>query len=289
VKLCRLDPDRFGLVEGDTVFDVTHVVASKQDGLLAGSVDAAIRALPALRSLPPDSLRACKAVPLRDARLLSPVRSPGKIVAAPVNYMAHVNEMPGTAAAGAAKERDIGKAGLFLKANSSLAGPSQPLAIRFPDRRTDHEVELVVVIGRQATDVARRDALTYVAGYCLGLDITLRGSEDRSFRKSIDGYSVVGPWLATADEIADPNDIELRLSVNGELRQRASTADMVFDVPRLIEFASSFYTLHPGDLIFTGTPQGVGPLRPGDVVEASGDGLGSMHVRVVAHSRADLA
>jgi 2,4-diketo-3-deoxy-L-fuconate hydrolase len=119
-----------------------------------------------------------------------------------------------------------------------------------------------------------------LAGYTVGLDITLRGPEDRSFRKSIDGYAIVGPWLTTVDEIVDPNNLRLTLEQNGEVRQDANTADMVFDVARLISFASSFYTLDAGDILFTGTPQGVGPIRSGDVLVASIESIGSMSVTV---------
>src|SRR5205814_6686836 len=113
---------------------------------------------------------------------------------------------------------------------------------------------------------------------CIGLDVTLRGPEDRSFRKSIDSYSVLGPWLTTADEIADPQALRLRLRNNGELRQDASTADMVYDVADLIAFASRFYTLHPGDALFTGTPPGVAALQPGDRLEAEAEGAARMTV-----------
>ena len=110
--------------------------------------------------------------------------------------------------------------------------------MRFPDRRTDHEIELVAIIGKTANAGPRAESLQFVAGYCLGLDITLRGPEDRSFRKSIDSYSVLGPWLTTADEVADPQQLRLTLHNNGELRQDTPTSDMVIDVARIIEFAT---------------------------------------------------
>ena len=101
-----------------------------------------------------------------------------------------------------------------------------------------------------------------------------------SFRKSIDTYCVLGPWLVTADEIADPSGLALRLAVNGALRQDSNTRHLIFDVPRLIEYASSMYTLHPGDVILTGTPAGVGPVHPGDVLTARVEGIGSAEIRV---------
>jgi len=150
------------------------------------------------------------------------------------------------------------------------------------DRRNDPEVELVIVIGKAARNVKAAQALDYVAGYCIGLDITIRGPEERSFRKSPDTYTVLGPWLVTADELADPSNLQLSIRVNGELRQDANTNDLVLGVRELIEMASSFYTLHPGDVIMTGTPQGVSPIRPGDTMLAQIERIGAMSVAVGA-------
>ena len=163
-----------------------------------------------------------------------------------------------------------------------MVGPSQGVAIRHPDRRTDHEIELAAVIGRQADRVSVNDALGYVAGYCIGLDITVRGPEERSLRKSIDSYTVLGPWLVTADELSDPASLDLVLTVNGEIRQQANTRDLIIGVAELIAFASSFYTLMPGDVLLTGTPEGVAPIHAGDVMNARIADIGSMDVPVRA-------
>ena len=265
MKICRFDDDRVGVVRGDQVYDITTTAG----GALVPSVPSNLDGLPK---------RALSAV-----RLLSPVKNPGKIIAAPVNYKAHIEEMKKANISPGFNIWDIEKAGLFLKATSSLIGPSQGIAQRFLDRRTDHEVELVFIIGKTASRVSRDQALSYVAGYCLGLDVTVRGSEDRSFRKSMDSYTVLGPWLTTADEIKDPQNVQITLRQNGEVRQDTNTSDMLWDVARLIEFATTFYTLHPGDVFFTGTPQGVSPIRPGDRLVASSPELGSMEVLVRAH------
>jgi 2,4-diketo-3-deoxy-L-fuconate hydrolase len=173
---------------------------------------------------------------------------------------------------------------MFLKANSALVGPSEGIPIRFPDRRNDHEVELVMVIGKTGSDIPQSKALDHVVGYCLGLDMTVRGREDRSFRKSVDGYAVLGPWMVTADEIPDPDAIPLSLEVNGEKRQNSNTSQLIYNCRRLIEFASEFYTLYPGDLVYTGTPDGVGPVKPGDVVVCrSAPALGELKIKVRAH------
>jgi 2-keto-4-pentenoate hydratase/2-oxohepta-3-ene-1,7-dioic acid hydratase in catechol pathway len=222
-------------------------------------------------------------LPLDAVTLLSPVANPGKIVAAPVNYEKHLAEVKGDASLHqntAGHTLTIQKAGVFLKATSSLVGPGQGVVLRTHERRTDHEVELAFVIGRTASRVAAADALRYVAGYAIGLDISIRGTEDRSFRKSADSYSVLGPWLVTADEIPDPGRLDLEISVNGERRQASNTRHMTLGVAQLIEMASALYTLHPGDVVFTGTPEGVSPLEPGDVISATIERIGTMTVQV---------
>jgi len=179
--------------------------------------------------------------------------------------------------------RGIDTAGIFLKANSSLVGPSEGIPLRFLDRINEHEIELVVIIGRHGTDIPRDQAKDHIAGYTLGLDMTCRGGEDRSFRKSIDGYSVLGPWMATAEEIADPDDVRITLTNNGALKQIAETKDLIYDVGQLIELASSFYTLNPGDVYFTGTPAGVAAVKPGDVLRGHCDQIGEFEITVRAH------
>jgi 2-keto-4-pentenoate hydratase/2-oxohepta-3-ene-1,7-dioic acid hydratase in catechol pathway len=267
MKICRFDNDRVGIVRGEDVYDITVVAGD------------------ALVPKVPSDLSGLPKKPLGAVKLLSPVKAPGKIIAAPVNYKAHIEEMKKANISPGFNIWDIEKAGLFLKATSSLVGPSQGIAQRFLDRRTDHEVELVFVIGKSASGVKRENALDYVAGYCLGLDVTVRGSEDRSFRKSMDSYTVLGPWLTTTDEVPDPQNVQLTLRQNGEVRQDTSTSDMLWDVARLIEFATTFYTLHPGDVFFTGTPSGVSPIRPGDRLVASSPQLGTMEVLVRAHGK----
>ena len=281
MRLCRFDDDRLGVVDGDVVKDVTSVLAD----LPAAHplADPFYAALDSLRPRIEAAARQAPGKPLSQVRLLSPVAQPAKMVAAPVNYINHLNEVNESAELHhGVLINEIHRCGVFLKAPSSLIGPSDVIRQRFLDRRTDHEVELAVVIGKTATNVRAADALSYVAGYCIGLDITLRGPEERSFRKSIDTYSVLGPWLVTADEFGAPVDVGLKLDVNGQPRQDANTRDLILGVAELIEFASSFYTLYPGDVIFTGTPEGVGPIRPGDVINASVDRIGELHIQVEA-------
>ena len=274
MRICCFDSDRVGVVAGDEVVDLTpHLPAGEDPALVLSGIAPA-----QLAAWQEGAARR----PLASVRLDSPVRRPGKVIAAPVNYRKHVEEMLASGQAHGHTLTDIRQAGLFLKASSSVTGVASGIRQRFLDRRTDYELELCAVIGRAADRVNAGEALRHVAGYCLGLDITVRGPEDRSFRKSIDTYCVLGPWLTTPDEAGDPAGVHLRLLQNGQLRQDASTADMVLGVAELIAFASQFYTLEPGDVLMTGTPQGVGPIRPGDVLEASAHTLGQMRVTVHA-------
>ena len=290
MRLCRFNDGRLGVVDGLAIRDVTAAldILPSQRYPLPGH-DILIEHLSEVMERARGLMASAQTIPLGAVTLLSPVANPGKIVAAPVNYQKHLNEVRSDAALhnnNPGHTLTIQGAGLFLKATSSLVGPAQGIVIRRADRRTDHEVELAVVIGRKASRVSREDALAYVAGYAIGLDITIRGSEDRSFRKSPDSYSVLGPWLVTADEIPDPGSLDLQIQVNGEMRQQSNTRYMILSVAELIEMASSMYTLHPGDLIFTGTPEGVSPIVPGDHIVATIAHIGTM---AVATHAADAA
>lgn len=283
MRLCRYDNNRLGVVDGEIIRDVSHALETLPPVRYPlPEHDPLIAAFPTILPMIRQSLPTAPIVRLEEARLLPPVASPRKIVAAPVNYRKHVEEAVADATIHHGQTvLEIDKAGLFLKATSSLIGPSDKVMIRHPERRNDHEIELVAVIGSVTDRVSRDDALAAVAGYCIGLDMTVRGTEERSMRKSINTYSVIGPWLVTADEIGDPTDLSLELRVNGEVRQKSSTAYLLRDLAMLIERASSFYTLMPGDLIFTGTPEGVAPVKAGDVIEARIHKIGTMTVSVI--------
>src|SRR5689334_96321 len=286
MRLCRYAESRLGLVEGRTVRDVSAALdvlpayrypLPGYDPLIANLDKVSGR----VREIAPSS----QVLALESLKLLSPVANPGKIVAAPVNYAKHMSEVASDSQLNAGNPGHtvtIQKAGLFLKANSSLVGPGEGIALWHLERRNDHEVELAVVIGKRANNVSRGNALEYVAGYSIGLDISIRGQEDRSFRKSPDSYTVLGPWLVTPDEIPDPGQLDLSISLNGEIKQNSNTKYMTLGVAELIEMASSFYTLYPGDIISTGTPEGVSPIVPGDTIVATIEKIGSMEVKVRA-------
>jgi 2-keto-4-pentenoate hydratase/2-oxohepta-3-ene-1,7-dioic acid hydratase in catechol pathway len=274
MRLCRFGENRLGLVETDGMRDVTaalDLIPAQRypfppgDMLIANLAKLTPRVLELATTAAP--------VAANSQPVLSPVANPSKIIGAPMNYRTGQDE---AAVAGALS------IGLFLKATGSLAGPSEGIALRMMERQIDYEVELGVVIGRQASNVKREDALNHVAGYAVALDITPHGKEERSLRKSCETYTVLGPWLVTADEIPDPGNLDLQLDVNGERRQQGNTRQMIRDVPGLIEYASSFYTLYPGDIFLSGTPAGVGPLKPGDQLVATIEKIGAMKVSVRA-------
>jgi len=284
VKICRYDNDRLGLVLGDEARDVTAALAVLPSvswpvplgDLMIANLGAIMTAVEKLISEAPVK-------EISDVQLRSPVANPSKIIGAPINYQTHIDEsIIDDGIVSQRKITHISDWGLFLKANTSLVGPGDGVAVQFIEARNDHEVELAVVIGKACTHVSGENALDYVAGYAIGLDMTTRGKELQSFRKSSDSYAVIGPWLVTADEINDPNNLDLRISVNGEVRQDSNTRDLVYDVGRLIEYASERYTLLPGDIIMTGTPDGVGPVEPGDVMTAEIENIGVMEVAVRA-------
>lgn len=284
MKICRYDDNRLGVVRGDQVHDVTSVL----DALPAlrwplPAYDIFIEALPGLRAKLEQAADRVSGKPVASVKLLSPVANPNKIVGAPINYKEHIEESKKDQSIAYGRQlKSIGEFGLFLKANSTLVGAGEGVALRFTDQRNDHEMELAVIIGKRADRIAADRALDYVAGYAIGLDMTVRGPHVPSFRKSIDTYGVLGPWLVTADEIADPNNVDIALSVNGETRQKSNTRFLDYNVQKLIAWASEYYTLYPGDIIMTGTPEGVGPVKPGDVMECDAGGIGHMTVKIRA-------
>jgi len=212
-------------------------------------------------------------VPLDDVRLLAPVL-PSKVVCVGKNYAAHAAEfdMP-------VPEEPL----LFLKPSTAVAGPGDPIRLLPISKRTDYEGELAVVIGRLARAVRAEDAYKVILGYTCGNDVTMRdlqGTDDQWTRaKGFDGSCPLGPWIETD---VDPNDVIVETRLNGETRQRASTAEMVFGVATLIEYVTTFMTLLPGDVLMTGTPEGVGRIVAGDVVEVEVDGVGILRSEVMS-------
>jgi 2-keto-4-pentenoate hydratase/2-oxohepta-3-ene-1,7-dioic acid hydratase in catechol pathway len=215
--------------------------------------------------------RAAKPIPVDQVLLKSPVANPGK-------FMCGAGNFPEVLARGGHPRR----LGLLFKMTSAAAGASDGVTLRWPERTTFYETELAIVIGKGGTEIPAARALDHVAGYAIGLDMTMQGEEFPSFGKSFDTYGVIGPWMVTADEIPDPSVMGFTLKVNGEVRQQDSVGRLVLDVPHLIEHVASIMTLHPGDVIFSGTPPtSIGPVVPGDVMHAQMDGIGEMTVNVI--------
>lgn len=212
--------------------------------------------------------------PLDDVRLLAPVTDPTKIVAAPVNYRDHQSEMNVAS--------HISALGFFLKSPSSILDPGGTVRLPYTDRRFDHEAEFALIVGRRASHITPEVALDHVFGYTGLMDITMRGGEDRSTRKSFDTFTPLGPWIVTPDELGSPEDVELELTVNGELRQKANTRDLIWSAARFLAYASTVTVLEPGDVVTTGTPAGVAPIADGDSVELTVGGIGRLSVEVTS-------
>ena len=218
-----------------------------------------------------DPLPTGETVALGDVLLLAPVL-PSKLVCVGKNYAAHAAEFGMQV-----PEEPL----LFLKPSTAVIGPGDPIRLLAISRRVDFEGELAVVIGRLARGVRAEDAFKYILGYTCANDVTLRDlqkTDDQWARaKGFDGSAPIGPWIETD---LDPNDVIVRTRLNGEIRQQASTSDMVFGVATLLEYITTFMTLLPGDILLTGTPEGVGALSDGDVVEVEVDGVGVLRNEV---------
>jgi 2,4-diketo-3-deoxy-L-fuconate hydrolase len=277
MRLCRFDTDRLGVLRGDMVVDVTSALDSipaarwpiEPGDLLIANLDR-------LRGMIEHLANQGTPRHLADCALKSPVANPSTILGVPKNYYQPAHDLSDE---GLGPVSTLEQTGMFVKATSALIGPSEGIEL-LPGRQHDHEVELAAVIGSWCRNVSRERALDHVAGYTVALDMTIKGTEDRSLRKSADGHAVLGPWLITRDEVAEPGNLGLWLQVNRQPRQRGNTRHLINDLPRLIEYASSFCTLYPGDIILTGTPTGIGPVASGDVVDAGIAGIGSMRVEV---------
>lgn len=276
MKICRYQdsadgPVKLGVVRGDFVHDVTTVTdllptvrwPYPAGDLLIAHMDELRPRMEALASETPG-------VPVAGVLLRAPVANPGKFICGAGNHKVVLG-------AGGHPRR----LGFLFKMTNANAGPADGVTLRWPERTTFHEAEIAIVVGKTCTEVTASEALDYVAGYCIGLDMTMQGSEFPSFGKSFDTYGVMGPWLTTRDEIADPDALSYRLSVNRVEKTVDTTANLVLGIADLVEHAASVMTLHPGDVIFSGTPpHQLGAVVPGDVMTIDMDGLGEMTVAV---------
>ncbi len=215
-------------------------------------------------------------LPLERVRLFAPL-VPGKIICVGRNYTAHARE----------RNAEVPEVPMiFLKPQSAVIGHEQPILLPPQSQRVEHEAELVAVIGKPGRWISADNALDYVLGYMVGNDVTARDLQNRDGQwtraKGFDTFCPIGPWIET---VLDSSDVMITCHVNGEMRQMGSTRDMVFNIKQLLSFVSSIMTLSPGDLLFTGTPSGVGPLLPGDRVEVHIEGIGTLSNPIEAETR----
>ena len=283
MKLVAIAPDmRLGISLGTNVLDVAATDIAGMPHSLTDALARGESALTSLRNLAADPPPAAL-LPADSVQLGPCVPQPGKILCVGLNYARHAAEggqqIPATPV-------------LFSKFNNSLAAPDEDVPLPAAAVEYDYEVELVAVIGRRARDVSEAAALDHIVGYCCGNDISARDLQMLTGQwllgKTLDKFLPLGPCLVTADEVPDPQSLRLRCWLNGELRQDSNTADMIFSVAEILSYTSRYMTLEPGDIISTGTPEGVilgrSPrvwMRAGDQVSVELDGLGRLSNRLV--------
>lgn len=269
----RIGHGRIGVVDGESIVDVTKAIGGEAEEwppvLPVRLISEFDRLRPALEAAVAEGPRLAR----REVTLETPIPWPHKLIAIPVNYHAHALEMSSPAISI--------NAGFFILSNSSLSGADEPIVLPdLPGRQIHHEAEVAVIIGRRGRHIAREDAREYIFGLSCLLDITVRGRQERAIRKSYDTFTPVGPWIVTADEVGAFDDLDVHLWVNGDLRQKTNTRHMIMDIPQIVEMCSSVMTLEPGDIIATGTGEGVGPIHAGDEVKINISRVGAMSVRV---------
>lgn len=286
MRLVLFDDYRVGVVRGgslDRVVDVSGAIDPALGSPPGLSMNRVIAGWESLRGNVEELARKGQDRPLAGVKLLPPVPNPSKILITG-NYSSHIAEMRDQARAWVKPGGDLPREGIRynLKSPSALIGPTDQIMLpaELAQRRIDHEAELAFVVGRRAADVPSERAREHIFGYTVFLDISLRGNEPVSLRKSFDTFAVMGPWLVTADEIPDPQRLAIRLWRNGELRQDGGTWQMDYPVDDLLSFASTMLTLYPGDVFSTGTPAGVGPIEDGDTLAAEVERVGRLEVKV---------
>lgn len=282
MRVCVYNDDLIGaLAQDSTIVDLTDLVPEHTPS--GDRMNALISGWDTLQGTVAERVAAGGGIPEAEVTLRAPQPRPRNLFAAPVNYHKHQQEMGGEN--GVYADRQILTAEVrkgFLKAVTSIVGPDAAIELPWADRRFDHEAEIGVIIGKTTSRVSAEDALDYVFGYTPLLDITLRGDEDRSFRKSFDTFTPIGPYIVTADEVPDPEKLDFWLTVDGEERQRSNTSYLIYGIAKLIEVYSEVMTLQPGDIIATGTPEGVGQILPGQTVVLTIPEVGELTMPVVA-------
>lgn len=289
MKLAIFDDYRLGVVSADeqSITDVTAALPTPHDPDPVGASwwVRMCRDFPNLRGAIEAEAAKGSARKIQDVTLRPAALNPSKVIAAALNYMEHVEEMRTVTARVGSADTGAGEAfDVFLKAPSSIIGPGGTVLLpRGPvaeKKEIHHESELAFVIGKPGKDIPPERAFDHILGYTIALDMTVRGGGDRSRRKSYNTFTPIGPWVVTADEIPDAHDLEIHLTVNGMVRQHVNTRDMRTRIPEIIAYASSVFTLLPGDVFSTGAPPGVGEVFEGDVMDVSISHIGSMQLNV---------
>ncbi len=279
MKLALFNGNRLGVIKEEQIIDVTAALPHWDNGYAPNWWLRMCHDFDEIRPRIEAESARTQGTPLSQIRLNAPVLWPQKIVAAASNYAAHVDEM----SARGPYEAWMLQFGVFLKAPSSIIGPDDTIELpAVGDAEIHHESELGFIIGKGGKNIPEEQALEHVLGYTGVLDITVRGQGDRSTRKSYDGFTPIGPWLVTADEVGDPHDLRIRLWLNADTvpRQDVHTGDMLVKIPQMIAHISSIMTLNPGDVISTGAPPGVGKIAPGDRITFEIEKIGQMAIHV---------
>lgn len=288
MKLAAFDDGRVGVVLGNELVDVTATLPSGLDLMPLQRINWLVSHWGSMQASVSAAAKAGPRLPLSEVRLLAANPCPPHVFAAPANYRKHIGELGDRVVT--KKGRTAREQGFFLKAPGSVVGAGAVIGLpKGSSRRFDHESELAVIIGKAGRDIARSKAMDHVFGYACLIDATMRiekdvAEEERSMRKSFEGFTPLGPWIVTADEVPNPMALSNRLWVNGELRQEANTSEMIVDIAELIELISSVLPIVPGDVIATGTPQGVGPFGAGDTLRIAIEGVGDMSLSVTERS-----
>jgi 2-keto-4-pentenoate hydratase/2-oxohepta-3-ene-1,7-dioic acid hydratase in catechol pathway len=268
-----------GVLQGDTVLPLTPLGYANVEDFIAGG-PAALQSVRALNGKD-------GALPLSDVQLLSPLLRPPRIFCVGLNYLDH-----------AAESKMVVQAvpTIFMKLASAITGPGSDIVLPANSTQPDYEAELAVVIGRSAANVTRENWRECVFGYTILNDVSARdvqlATSQWTLGKSFPTFCPIGPWVVTADELMDPHSLDVRLTIDGETLQQANTRDLIFDIPAVLGYISAIVPLEPGDIVSTGTPQGVGLgrtpprwLRPGEEVAIEIGGIGRLVNRTVAANR----
>jgi 2-keto-4-pentenoate hydratase/2-oxohepta-3-ene-1,7-dioic acid hydratase in catechol pathway len=297
VQLRTDDRDAIGYLEGDAIIDFTRAARVAGALLPSGSdlpdwvFESVFDMVQVGGIFDPEVFQAVRQfvedhqmredLTVSDAAILAPIARPPRIIALGLNYAAHAHETGKQP-----PEEPI----YFIKASTAVIGPDEPVVIPKDAGRVDHEVELAAIIGKGGRNISCKKAVEHIAGYTILNDVTARDMQSRDMAasrpwflsKSFDTFAPMGPCIVLPDEIQEPTHLDLTLRVNGEVRQHSNTRDLIFDIPELIHRLSRYVTLEPGDVIATGTPSGISPIQPGDVMEAEIEKIGVLRNPVVA-------